>query len=88
MAVGVPILGSATAPVQEVIRDGENGFLTPFFDSDALADRALDLIRRRHEITGIGLNGRATVVRDYDFETTGLPVYLDLLQPPVPSQDA
>lgn len=81
MAVGVPVLGSATPPVQEVIRDGENGFLFNFFDTDRLADKALDLIARRHEIAAIGLQGRETVVRKYDFETVGLPVYLDLLRP-------
>lgn len=81
MAVGVPVLASNTAPVREVIRDGENGFLTPFFDAAALADRALDLIARRDAIRAIGLAGRATVQRGYDFETVGLPVYLDLLKP-------
>jgi glycosyltransferase involved in cell wall biosynthesis len=81
MAVGVPVLGSDTAPVREVIRDGENGFLTPFFDVALLADRALDLIARRHEIAPVGLAGRATVLARYDFETVGLPVYLDLLKP-------
>jgi glycosyltransferase involved in cell wall biosynthesis len=81
MAVGVPVLGSSTAPVEEVIRDGENGFLTPFFDVALLADRALDLLARRHEIAHIGLEGRATVLARYDFETVGLPVYLDLLKP-------
>jgi glycosyltransferase involved in cell wall biosynthesis len=81
MAVGVPVLGSATPPVQEVIHDGENGFLTPFFDSDALADRALDLVARRQEIAEVGMRGRATVLRNYDFETVGLPVYLELLKP-------
>ena len=81
MAVGVPVLGSDTAPVREVIRDGGNGFLTPFFDVALLADRALDLIARRHEIAPVGLEGRATVLRRYDFDTVGLPVYLDLLKP-------
>jgi glycosyltransferase involved in cell wall biosynthesis len=88
MAVGVPVLGSRTAPVQEVIRDGENGFLTPFFDSAALAGRALDLIARRDEIVPVGLAGRATVRRDYDFETVGLPVHLDPLAPSAPDARA
>lgn len=81
MATGVPMLASATPPVQEVIRDGDNGFLFDFFDVDALADRALDLIARRAELGEVGVRGRESVVRNYDFETVGLPVYLQLLQP-------
>jgi glycosyltransferase involved in cell wall biosynthesis len=81
MAVGVPVLGSDTGPVREVIRDGENGYLTGFFDSAALADRALELIARRDRIGAIGLRGRDTVLRDYDFESKGLPAYLELLRP-------
>jgi glycosyltransferase involved in cell wall biosynthesis len=81
MAVGVPVLGSRTPPVEEVIRDGDNGFLADFFDTEALADRALDLVARRNETLAVGLRGRETVLRDYDFETVGLPVYLDLLKP-------
>jgi glycosyltransferase involved in cell wall biosynthesis len=79
MATGTPVLASNTAPVLEVIRDGENGFLTPFFDTEALADRALDLVARRDEIAHIGLAGRETVRRKYDFDTVGLPAYLALL---------
>jgi len=81
MAVGVPVLGSDTAPVREVIRDGENGYLTGFFDSAALADRALELIARRDETVAVGLRGRETVLRNYDFESVGLPAYLELLKP-------
>lgn len=81
MAVGVPVLGSDTAPVREVIRDGENGYLTGFFDSAALADRALELIARRDETAALGLRGRETVLRNYDFESVGLPAYLELLKP-------
>lgn len=81
MAVGVPVLGSDTAPVREVICDGENGYLTGFFDSDALADRALELIARRDETAAAGLRGRETVLRNYDFESVGLPAYLELLKP-------
>lgn len=81
MAAGAPVLGSRTPPVEEVLRDGDNGYLTDFFDADALAGRALDLIARRHEIAVTGLRGRETVLRHYDFETVGLPAYLDLLKP-------
>ena len=36
MACGAPMVASDTAPVREVVRDGVNGRLTGFFDTDAL----------------------------------------------------
>jgi glycosyltransferase involved in cell wall biosynthesis len=44
MACGAPIIASDTAPVREVIRDGENGSLANFFDSQAIADKVLDML--------------------------------------------
>ncbi|WP_296944188.1 glycosyltransferase family 4 protein [uncultured Massilia sp.] len=81
MASGTPVLASDTAPVREVIRDGENGFLVPFFDVEAWAARVLDLVARRDEIAAVGMAGRATVQRRFDFGTVGLPAYLELLTP-------
>ena len=39
MSAGRPAPGSNTAPVLEVIREGETGFLTDFFDHAALAEK-------------------------------------------------
>jgi glycosyltransferase involved in cell wall biosynthesis len=39
MACGASIVASDTAPVREVIRAGENGLLTPFFDAECLSSR-------------------------------------------------
>lgn len=47
MACGVPIVGSDTAPVREVIRAGENGRLVGFFDGQAVAQAALGLLKSR-----------------------------------------
>jgi glycosyltransferase involved in cell wall biosynthesis len=45
MACGANIVASDTAPVREVIRDGENGVLVPFFDMSVAATRILLALR-------------------------------------------
>ena len=44
MATGCAIVGSDTAPVREVIRDGINGHLVDFFAPDAIAAQVLALL--------------------------------------------
>lgn len=47
MACGVPIVGSDTAPVREVIRDRESGRLAAFFDVQAVAQTTMELLDNR-----------------------------------------
>lgn len=44
MASGCLVIGSDTAPVQEVIRDKENGLLVDFFDTPRLADTVAEVL--------------------------------------------
>ena len=44
MCSGCLVVGSRTAPVEEVIRDGENGLLADFFDVEGIADRILEVL--------------------------------------------
>lgn len=53
MASGCLVIGSRTAPVEEVIRDGENGLLVDFFDTEGIVERvveALELLSQREEL--------------------------------------
>lgn len=79
MSAGCAVLGSATAPVQEVISDGSNGLLADFFDSAALALRASDLLANRQDLASIRQAARQTVIERYDLQTICLPQMLDLL---------
>jgi len=45
MSCGAVVLGSATPPVMEMIRDGENGLLADFFDVEGLAEKAVRVLR-------------------------------------------
>jgi glycosyltransferase involved in cell wall biosynthesis len=44
MALGVPVVGSNTGGIAEIIRDGKDGFLVPPGDPTAIARRMLQLI--------------------------------------------
>lgn len=73
MALGAPILGSDTAPVREVITDGENGLLTPFFDIGALIERANRLLDDGDLRRQLGENGRRHVLEHFDLRRICLP---------------
>ena len=47
MASGCAIVGSETAPVQEFIRHGRTGLLTPFHDPRRLGDTVLEMLENR-----------------------------------------
>lgn len=76
MAVGVPVLGSATGPVEEFITDGENGMLVDFFDGDALVDKACQLLEDRELAARLGAAARKHAVEKYDLATVCLPQQL------------
>jgi glycosyltransferase involved in cell wall biosynthesis len=71
MACGAPMLCSDTAPVREVISDGENGLLCDFFDDAAFAERALEVLAdpARHRAT-LGAAAVETVAERYSLDVT------------------
>ena len=44
LACGCQVVASDTAPVRELIRNGENGWLVDFFDVSQLAERILQTL--------------------------------------------
>jgi glycosyltransferase involved in cell wall biosynthesis len=78
MSAGCLVVGSRTAPVEEVIRDGKNGLLTDFFSAQAIAakvDEALSIDQRP-----LREQARATVVERYDLKRVCLPAQLRLVE--------
>jgi glycosyltransferase involved in cell wall biosynthesis len=80
MAAGCAIVASRTPPVEEVIRDGENGYLVDFFDRDALADRVSDLLLNQERHEEMRAAARRTVLERFDLAGVCLPAYLGLLR--------
>ncbi|WP_341991608.1 glycosyltransferase family 4 protein [Azorhizobium sp. AG788] len=68
MACGALVIGSATAPVEEVIRDGENGLLAPFFDEAVLADRISEALEGGAHLAALRTRARRTILETYDLE--------------------
>lgn len=62
MSCGAPIIGSATAPMEEVIESGTNGLLVPFFDHEALADTILDVLAKPQSIEQMRRAARKTII--------------------------
>ncbi len=80
MAAGCLLVGSATEPVREVIRDGENGFLVDFFDHNALARRIADVLANRERLGHVRRAARQTVLDRYDKKRICLPAHVRLAE--------
>jgi glycosyltransferase involved in cell wall biosynthesis len=79
MSCGAVVLGSATAPVEEMVRDGENGMLSDFFDPDTMASRAVAALRKPSEHRPLGRAAEQMVVDHYSTEAV-LPDMVQLYQ--------
>ncbi|HEY9751937.1 MAG TPA: glycosyltransferase family 4 protein [Coleofasciculaceae cyanobacterium] len=79
MSCGCLVVGSRTAPVQEVIRDGENGFLVNFFSPEEICDRINQVLDSPDRMQQIRDHARQDVITRYDLHQVCLPQQLDLI---------
>ena len=73
MAAGKLIVASDTAPVRELIRDGQNGRLVGFFDQPALVDALVRGLAGDPDACRLGAAARRTIVEGYDLRRICLP---------------
>lgn len=78
MSAGCLIIGSDVAPVREMIRDGENGVLVPFFDQDKLASAVSKALKYKAEFVHLRAQARRDVIAKYDLASVCLPAQLRL----------
>ena len=79
MSAGCVIVGSATPPVLEVLRDRESGLAVDFFSTEAICDRVEEVLEDPSRFEEIGATARATAIRDFDTNTVTLPRWDHLL---------
>jgi glycosyltransferase involved in cell wall biosynthesis len=79
MSCGAVVLGSSTAPVREMIRDGENGLMADFFDTDALAAKAVEALRDPAAARALGRAAEQMIVERYSLEAV-LPRMLQMYE--------
>jgi glycosyltransferase involved in cell wall biosynthesis len=73
MGCEAPIIGSNTAPLAEVVRDGENGILLPFFDHARLAGAVVDALASPDRHEPLRRAARRTMLERFDLHGICLP---------------
>lgn len=87
MAAGCLVIGSRTAPVEEVIRDGENGLLVDFFSAAELVDAITRVCEDPTRMQAVRERARQTIVDRYDLRTVCLPRQVALLESGFPRKE-
>ena len=82
MSAGAVVLGSRTAPVEEMIRDRENGLLADFFSPEEFADKAMRVLGDLAGHRALGRAAEQMIVEKYSMEAVTpqmLKLYEDAL---------
>ncbi len=81
MAMQLPVVASAVGGLQEVVVDGETGYLVPPGNAGILAARTIEILRHKERGCAMGLSGRSRVERLFRMDQTAeryLEAYEDL----------
>ncbi len=79
MAAGCLVIGSATLPVEEMLRDRKNGLLVDFFDVEELADLIDEVFEHPDRMQELRDEARRMIVEGYDLGAVTLPRHLALI---------
>ncbi|ACK69701.1 glycosyl transferase group 1 [Gloeothece citriformis PCC 7424] len=80
MSAGCLVIGSATAPVREVIEDGVNGLLVDFFSPEQIADAVDRVLDHPNRMQSIREQARQTILERYDLKRICLPKHIELVK--------
>ena len=80
MSAGAMVVGSRTAPVEELITDGLDGRLVDFFDTGEIAATLIDTLARPEAHGAMRQAARAQIVENYDLRSICLPRLIDFVE--------
>ncbi len=69
MAMELPVIATAVGAIDELVADGDNGYLVPPGDAEAFRQRLLDLATSADLRRRMGSRGRAIAERCFDLHT-------------------
>ncbi|MGB5869091.1 MAG: glycosyltransferase [Albidovulum sp.] len=80
MAAGALVIGSATGPVQEVIKDGKNGRLVDFFDVPGWSQALIRALGGPDADNPLRAAARQTAIDTYDLRRQCLPRLIEFVE--------
>ena len=69
MACGLPVIASDISGIPELVVDGQNGFLTPPNNEEAIAGKMEILLKSKEMRKKMGKDGRDTVINHYNINS-------------------
>lgn len=80
MSMGALVIGSKTAPVEEVVTHNKNGLLVDFHDVAELIDVVNTVLSNKNNYDKIKKNARKTIIENYDLKKICLPKQIKLIK--------
>jgi glycosyltransferase involved in cell wall biosynthesis len=68
MRYGLPVVAFDAGGIKDWLKDGENGYLVPWADTEAFASKLEFLLNNKEKAKILGLNGLEFVNKTYDFD--------------------
>ncbi|HEV7768955.1 MAG TPA: N-acetyl-alpha-D-glucosaminyl L-malate synthase BshA [Thermoanaerobaculia bacterium] len=79
MTSEVPVIATNAGGLPEVVIDGETGYLLPMGDTDAMAERGIEILRDDELRTRMGKRARQVAVERFD-EQKIIPIYREMYE--------
>jgi len=80
MSAGCLVVGSRTPPVEELIRDGQNGLLVDFFDVKAWSARLIEALAEPEKFARLRAQARRDIQAGYDLQSVCLPQMVEFVE--------